>query len=118
MQTQTNNLSQRQWHPSWWHQALLCLLFVTFSASAYPASTGNNDKQLSAQQKPEAVFVVTLSSSVSESQADEPELDKTIDISSYSVQRALALSLRFLSKTNPFTAKWNWHLVRGPPTHL
>lgn len=118
MQNPIGNFSKLQWPANWCHYVLLCLLLLTFSASTYSASTNNTDKQLSAQKATDAAFIVTLSSSVSESQADEPELDKTIAISSDSVQGLPTVALPFFRKTHSFISKWNWHLVRGPPTHL
>ncbi len=118
MRKQTASFNTLQWPKHWCHQVLLCVLLIAFSTTTYAAPGDNSDKRLSAQQKSDSVFILSLSSSVSEVQADEPEYDKAVDISSYALQNLPAGSLHVLIKTVSFAPKWNWHLVRGPPTHL
>lgn len=101
----------------WSSQVLLCLLLIAFSTCSY-ALSGSSESQLTTQQHSDTVFVVDLTSSISEVQAEDPELDKSIDSASRVFQNVLALAPISLRITESKLTQWNWHLVRGPPTHL
>ncbi|AGM36818.1 hypothetical protein V6D52_05170 [Idiomarina loihiensis] len=110
--TELNGLQQ------WSYRVLLCLLLIVFSTASYAASGEISEKQLTAQQNSNAVFIVDLSSPISEIQAEDPEFDKAIDASSRVFQNVLALAPLSQEKSEPKLTQWNWHLVRGPPAHL
>ncbi|WP_404397117.1 hypothetical protein [Idiomarina loihiensis] len=118
MQKRAVNTKELNWPAKWGYQVLLCLLLVAFSTSSYAASAENAEKHLTDQSTPDSVFIADLSSSVFEVQAEEPEFDKAIDVSSRVFQSVLALAPLTQRQSKPKLTQWNWHLVRGPPAHL
>jgi len=110
--------TELNWLQKGCYQVLLCLLLVAFSTSSYAASAEGVEKHLTAQQSTDSVFVIELSSSVFEIQAEEPDLDKAIAASSRVFQSVLPLTPVSQKKSKPKLSQWNWHLVRGPPAHL
>jgi len=118
MQKRAVNTTELNWPAKWGYQVLLCLLLVAFSTSSYAASDENAEKHLTDQSTPDSVFVADLSSSVFEVQAEEPEFDKAIDVSSRVFQSVQPLVPPAQRKSKPKLTQWNWHLVRGPPAHL
>jgi len=101
----------------WSSQVLLCLLLIAFSTCSYALSV-SSESQLTSQQHSDTVFVVDLTSPISEVQAEDPEFDKSIDSVSRVFQSVLALASISLRITESKLTQWNWHLVRGPPAHL
>ncbi|WP_114982154.1 hypothetical protein [Idiomarina sp. 017G] len=118
MQKYAVHKAEINWLQKGCYQLLLCLLLVAFSTSSYAASAENAEKHLTGQPTPDSVFVADLSSSVFEIQAEEPEFDKAIDVSSRVFQSVQALVPPAQRKSKPKLTQWNWHLVRGPPAHL
>ncbi|MCP1339120.1 hypothetical protein NJR55_05880 [Idiomarina sp. M1R2S28] len=118
MQKYAVHKAELNWLQKGCYQLLLCLLLVAFSTSSYAASAGNFEKQLTDQQTSDSVLVADLSSSVFEIQAEEPEFDKAIDVSSRVFQSLLTLAPPAQRQSKPKLTQWNWHLVRGPPAHL
>lgn len=118
MQKYTASTTELNGLPKWGYQVLLCILLVAFSTASYAASDDNYEKNLTVQQSPDSVFIVDLSSSTFEVQAEEPEFDKAIDASSRVFQSTLSLPPLLRSTDKPKFTQWNWHLVRGPPALL
>lgn len=118
MQKYAVHKAEVNWLQKGCYQLLLCLLLVAFSTSSYAAPAENTEKQLTAPQNPDSIFVIDSSSSVSEIQAEESEFDKAVDASSRVFQSVLALAPPLQRQNKPKLIQWNWHLVRGPPAHL
>ncbi|MDV6315850.1 hypothetical protein [Idiomarina sp. HP20-50] len=118
MQKHAVNTNQLKWSTTWGYKVLLCLLLITFNTATFASLNDSSDKYLTTQKAPDSAFIIDLSSSISEVQADEPELDKAANATSKTFQSLPPITYHFQTRVNPLLTKWNWHLVRGPPTHL
>jgi len=118
MQKQAINTNETQNSEKWGYKVFLYLLLITFNTSGYASLDDNSNKYLTTQKSSDAAFILNLSSSISEAQADEPEFEKATNVVSKTFQNFSPITFHFQTRIAPSVTKWNWHLVRAPPIHL